>query len=307
MLQRSAPRAPHSNIGRSMMSSISFPIGRPIGLDPVTPMHPPGSRTPHALPTPSRSVASTRRPTLQALDPRRESGSAHVPDAEAVPRSTIEARLRAELDAIAGELRIQQARATEAPTAQPPAAGRVLFMGHGNYDPDELRELGKPLVITVPEGTSLTVYAPHGAMLEGAVIESVYNERNPGDLFQVTYRSGDVVPNYLITHDPTLEPFVEPDPHEREHFLRELPGDVYEHLLDGDHDNIVLPLHDRFLGDLLVEGMGSCHWLTCLAQDDHPNIDLVSHPEGVFDMTTKQRVDPRTLPGFTPPEDPPHT
>ena len=283
--------------------STALPFARSTALDAVISSPIPGPRVTSPSASTSRSGASTRRIPLRAHDERRAPGTAGASDGGPSSRSSIEARLRAELEAISRELEIQQAGALVEANPRPLATGRVLFMGHGNYDPDELRSLGKPLVITVPEGTSLTVYAPHGAMLEGAVIQSVYTERAPGDLFQTTYRSGDIVPNYSITHDPTLEYLVEPDPHEREHLLRDLPGNVYERLLDESVDNIVLPLDDRFLDDLLTPGMGNCHWLTCLAQYDHPNIDLVSHPEGVFDMNTRQRVDPRMLPGFTPPDD----
>lgn len=254
--------------------------------------------SPFTAPTaPARRRGPTPRPALPKPVVAQGDGASGPRD--------IEARLRAELAAISRDLDTRAARlACDAGTpasAPVPAPGRVLFMGHGNYDPDELHRLGKPLELAVPEGTSLTVYAPHGAAIEEDVVRRVHERSAAEDLFTTTYRPGDVVPNYTITYNPSFEEFAEPDPYECEH---RLSAADHQRLREACDDRVVLPTGDRFLGDLLRPGMGDCHWLTCLVQDDHPNAEVVALPSGLFDMTNGDRIDPRALPGYVRPQEP---
>ena len=97
--------------------------------------------------------------------------------------------------------------------------------------------------ITVPEGTSLTTYAPHGASITdelGNAIETGSGLEN--SVFQQTFGPGEAVPNYTL-HPPDGLSIV---------------------------GNPVTVSEPTQLSELLQPNMGACSWAACLSEAGHP-------------------------------------
>lgn len=106
------------------------------------------------------------------------------------------------------------------------ADGETVFAGHGEY-----RMTSGTTV--VPEGTSVTTYAPHGMKIGDSVGGAI--ETGGGTPFQV-YGPGEAMPNYTLKTPDGLT--------------------VYSGSTTVDSSTL--------LSDLLEPGMGNCHWAACL-------------------------------------------
>ncbi|MEV6304071.1 ricin-type beta-trefoil lectin domain protein [Actinoplanes sp. NPDC051861] len=106
--------------------------------------------------------------------------------------------------------------------------GQTVFSGHGEWDPADG-------YVTVPEGTTITFYSPHGTGIsnrDGLDIEQGIHW-NP---FK-TYVAGDQIPNYRLFPAPEL---------------MQMNGSFLPWEAEGHP-----------LTELLYEGMGDTHWAAC--------------------------------------------
>lgn len=106
------------------------------------------------------------------------------------------------------------------------ADGETVFAGHGEY------RMGSGTT-TVPEGTSVTTYAPHGQGILDSTGGAI--ETGGGSPFQV-FGPGEQIPNYTLRTPDGLT--------------------VYSGSTTVESST--------FMSDLLKPGMGSCHWAACL-------------------------------------------
>ncbi|MFC6881690.1 MULTISPECIES: putative adhesin [Actinomadura] len=115
---------------------------------------------------------------------------------------------------------------------------QTVFSGHGSYDPAN----GK---VTVPPGTSVTVYAPHGATISDRLGGAIETGTGTGKFPHVaTYGPGQKMPNYTLhpPYNPTLN-------------------------IQGHPITVT---KDTQLSQLLQPNMGRTHWAACLEQAGHP-------------------------------------
>ncbi|OHT81187.1 alpha/beta hydrolase [Mycobacteroides saopaulense] len=107
--------------------------------------------------------------------------------------------------------------------------GRVKLSGHGTYNPENG-------TVTVPKGTSVTVYAEHGARITDGLGNRIETGQDVSGVYSRTYTEGEVMPNY------TLHP---PDG---------LDTQGTPHTVDSATN----------LRDILSEGMGPVDWAACV-------------------------------------------
>lgn len=72
--------------------------------------------------------------------------------------------------------------------------GRVKLSGHGTYNPENG-------TVTVPKGTSVTVYAEHGARITDGLGNRIETGQDVSGVYSRTYTEGEVMPNYTL-HPP---------------------------------------------------------------------------------------------------------
>jgi hypothetical protein len=97
-----------------------------------------------------------------------------------------------------------------------------------------------PGYTTVPNGTTVTVYVPHGLAISQELGAAIERRQVSPEQFRVTYHPGDRIPNY------TLLPPV---------------GCVTVHHVSGV--NVVTVSEPTSLSSLLKPGMGAVHWAAC--------------------------------------------
>lgn len=107
------------------------------------------------------------------------------------------------------------------------SASRVVFSGHGGYEPGSG-------MLTVPKGTSVSTYAPHGGSITDATGNAI-ELGHPATPFR-TYSPGEQMPNYTLYPPEGLR-------------------------IEGSPITVGSPTR---LSDLLRPGMGECHWAACL-------------------------------------------
>jgi RHS repeat-associated protein len=120
------------------------------------------------------------------------------------------------------------------PCVRPRPDGELVFSGHGSYKP-------KNGMATVPHGTSISFYAPHGASITdrlGNAIETGTPRVAPIQ----TYHAGDSVPNYTLHWPGNLE-------------------------IRGTPETVLL---SKNLSELFKPNMGRVHWAACQYERGHP-------------------------------------
>jgi RHS repeat-associated protein len=125
------------------------------------------------------------------------------------------------------------------------AGSGTALSGHGGWAP----HMGHT---TVPQGTTLTTYAPHGWSIEDPLGQAIETGRLPGNLhYSHTYGPGDQLPDYRLSapFGPNLS-------------IRGTPHTV---------------LRPHNVSELLRPNMGDVHWAACLFENRFPFNDP-NHP-----------------------------
>jgi hypothetical protein len=116
-------------------------------------------------------------------------------------------------------------------------ATRTVFSGHGGYEVigEGLKhEMGSGLT-TIPEGTSLTVYSRLGGTISDSLGNAIETGQGLSGVYSKTFGPGMQAPNYTLFPAKGLN-------------------------IMGNPVTVANPTR---LSDLLVSGMGSCHWAAC--------------------------------------------
>ncbi|MEU8106475.1 putative adhesin [Nonomuraea muscovyensis] len=121
------------------------------------------------------------------------------------------------------------------PCAAPRPDGQLVLSGHGSYK----KKNGDT---TVPRGTTICFYAPHGASITDRLGNAIETGR-PGVKPVTTYLAGDQVPNYTLHWPGELE-------------IKGTPQTVF---------------FSKTLSELLQPNMGRVHWAACQYEKGHPN------------------------------------
>jgi hypothetical protein len=115
----------------------------------------------------------------------------------------------------------------------------VVISGHGSYDP-------RSGTFTVPEGTTIHTYTPHGASITDRLGNAIETGQHQGHIvFTHSYLPGSRIPNYTIS----------------------APDDL---IIMG---NPMTVRADTPLSSLVRPNMGNCHLATCTWQPGHPLAD----------------------------------
>lgn len=123
----------------------------------------------------------------------------------------------------------------------------VVFAGHGSLNPAKM--------VTIPEGTSLTVYSYPGATISDPLGQLIEKGQSPNNIYKKTFFPGDKIP---------------------ELFLHPNCGSLNLEDSSCQTKQIVS------IEDLLVPNMGNCHWAACTYVDSsHKNAKLMHHTDGI--------------------------
>jgi RHS repeat-associated protein len=139
----------------------------------------------------------------------------------------------------------------------PPA--RVI-RGHGTYDPSNG-------YVVVPEGTTLTTYAPHGSRQHARLGEAI-NVGSEGAVPYRVYGPGEYVPNYTVA--PPVGLYVT--------------------------DDAATVSQNTPLSRLVEPGMGQCHLAFCLSEPGHPMYQYSMLPHGMYLPADRSRWTAQTQP-----------
>ena len=248
-------------------------------------------------------VQRPARPALAVADRRTQGGGPlrHGTPSWALPEHAAQSSTerQAVLDEIArlgerlGVLETGLVQQAARPGDEPP--GRTIVVEHGNFDPDTLQDDGQALDVVVPDGTTLVLYALHGGVIDLALIKHIGSGGSTDGLYRRTLGPGERVPNYTIIATPDFVEQPMLDPYEEAHLMRDEDAGSWQEASAADRDRVLLPRSDTHLSQVLEPGMGECHWVTCLAVEGHPNIDLMTTRRGLVDLQTGQAVDAATL------------
>jgi hypothetical protein len=125
---------------------------------------------------------------------------------------------------------------------------RTVFSGHGSY------EIGSG-IITIPEGTNLTVYSKFGGTISDPLGNAIETGGDLSKVYSRTYSPGDRMPNYTLHPPDGLS-------------IKGTPTTVLE---------------SKPLSDLLQPEMGECHWAACTWNPKAANSEVMYSTSGIID------------------------
>ena len=152
------------------------------------------------------------------------------------------------------EERAGGARVPGAAEAEPPS-GPTIFSGHGGHDPSDG-------TVTVPEGTSVTVYSEYGATISDRLGNQVETGGDLSNVYSQTFGPGEEMPNYTLYPPDGLN-------------------------IQGDPVTV-----DKAtpLSDLLQPDMGDCRWAACTYNPASASANTMYDTQGIFDTNLNKYI-----------------
>lgn len=136
------------------------------------------------------------------------------------------------------------------PAGDPGAERRVTISGHGAYRPIDG-------VLTVPENSTITVYAEHGSSITDGLGNLIESAGDTSGVYSRTFYPGEEIPDYTIYPPDGLN-------------------------IVGAPRTVTVPTR---ISEMISEGMGDVHLAVCTFDEMSPT-GLVYDVEGVFDENT---------------------
>jgi hypothetical protein len=226
-----------------------------------------GLRRPPML-KPPRELPSDAGPAPRALprEPIPQTKPAPARPGSSAPDSPTESKTRAlEPPPHFGEPGTGHGRAPEVPRPPDPALeqpfepsfeqsdahSRITISGHGDYSPADG-------FITVPQNTTITVYADHGSSITDELGNLIESGGDTSHVYSRTFHPGERLPNYTVHPPDDLD-------------------------IVGTPQIVATPTQ---LTELIAEDMGDVHLAICLFDETRPT-GLVYDVTGIFDETNE--------------------
>jgi hypothetical protein len=150
------------------------------------------------------------------------------------------------------------ARAATPPAAPAAAAAGpkpTILSGHGGASGD---------MMTVPQGTSITVYSEHGATISDRLGNAIETGGDTSGVWQKTYNPGDQMPDYILSEPTNLN-------------------------IMGNPTTVT---QDTRLSDLVQPNMGCVKWAACTYDPTLPSSNLMYDTHGVIDTSVPKGMNP---------------
>ncbi|HWS91053.1 MAG TPA: NAD(+)--arginine ADP-ribosyltransferase, partial [Mycobacterium sp.] len=255
------PPLPRESVPREQPPVSSRPAPAPAG----TPQ--PHSPTESKAPVPQKPAAGpARAPALPGEHPGEPApGAAHLPGSaptpsaphaphslprESMPTSGQPAEPSPHIGEPGGHSHHGALQSPDSSIEYPDAEPRTTISGHGAYYPDDG-------YMTVPQGTTLTVYAEHGSSITDELGNLIETGGDTSRVYSHTFYPGEQIPNYTIYPPDGLT-------------------------VMGTPQTVMNPTR---LTELVNEEMGDVHLAICPFDESAPT-GIIYDVDGVFDQST---------------------